>query len=75
MLISRRNRSAPSAWASSGRNTLIATRRWCLRSRGPVDGGHAAVTDLAFDRISVAERGQALEDLVGHRASWEGMEG
>jgi hypothetical protein len=26
------NRSAPSDAASSGRNTLIATRRWCFRS-------------------------------------------
>ena len=46
--ISCRNRSAPKLTASSGRETLMATWRWSLRSLGEVDDGHAAVAEHAL---------------------------
>ena len=69
VLISRRNRSAPITAASSGRRTLIATLRSCLRSCGEIDGGHAALAELPLDAVAVGEgdgEGGPRESVMGH---------
>ena len=64
--ISRRKRSASIEAASSGRRTLIATGRACLRSCGQVDRGHAAAADLAAEGVAVREDGRETRNRVRH---------
>ena len=48
--------------ASSGCSTLMATLRSCLQVLGEVDGGHAALAELALDAVAVGEGGGETVD-------------
>ena len=57
----------PSA-ASSGRRTLTATFRSCLRSSARY-GCHAAATEFPLDGVAVGEGGLQAFERVGHSAA------
>ena len=67
----------PEGGGSSGRSTFTATLRSVLQVLGQVDGGHAALAELALDAVAVGEgggeRGQFVLVQLGlsrERAIW-----
>ena len=66
MLISRRNRSAPSAAAELGAEHLDRDLAVVLEVLGEVDRGHAAPAELALDPVAVRQAAFKLLAQVSH---------